>query len=251
MPAGGGKAARRTERNKMLRLLCFNIHGGRSRDGNRDLLRVRAMMDHLDIDIAAFQEMETRASRRAAPDDVIALSGPDRPHHLAGPTIEEGEGWYGNLIVSRHPILVSRTHIMETKFDIEPRNAIDALIGTPLGPLRLINTHLSLSPFERAREVPKLIELVQKVEGAENHPVLLMGDINEWRPESRLLRFLNDVLIPVPTGPSFPSFCPFLRLDRVWHDDPRLRVTARVLDAPDVRILSDHLPLLIEVSNPV
>lgn len=233
----------------MLRILCFNIHGGRSRDGLRDLARVRALMDSLKIDIAAFQEMETRPSRRGGADDVDCVAGPGRPYHLPGPTLKEGRGWYGNLTVSRYPIEIARVHTMETTFDIEPRNAVDSLIATPIGKLRLINTHLSLSPFERAKEVPRLIELVKKVEGEEKHPVLLLGDINEWRPRSRLLRFLDGVMIPVPAGPSFPAIYPFLRLDRVWHDDPRLHVTARVLDDPPIRMLSDHLPLLVEISK--
>jgi endonuclease/exonuclease/phosphatase family metal-dependent hydrolase len=75
-----------------------------------------------------------------------------------------------------------------------------------------------------------------------------MGDINEWKPTSNLLRHLNKLMKKVPCGATFPSFRPLLRLDRVWHDSP-FKVTARVLREAGVRGLSDHLPLIIEAAR--
>ena len=230
-----------------IRFLCFNIHGGYSRDGKRDLRRVHDLLEKYRVDIAAFQEMETRPSRGGRREDVDILADASRPHHLPGPTMKEGEGWYGNLIVSRYPILRAQAHTMETAFDFEPRNAIDALIGTPFGKIRLLNTHLSLSPFERRKEFPRLIELVRMVEEEEKSPVILMGDLNEWNPRSKLLRFLDDAMVAVPMEATFPSIWPFLHLDRVWHDTKGLRVEAQVLKGRDVSILSDHLPFLVDV----
>lgn len=232
-----------------VRILTFNIHGGYSRDGKRDLRRIHDLMDQYNVDIGCFQELETRPSRGGTSLDIDILAGAERPHHLPGPTMKEGLGWYGNMIVSRYPITRALAHTMETTFDIEPRNAIDATIQTPHGKVRIINTHLSLSPWERAKEVPKLIELVNLVEQEERCPVLLMGDINEWRPRSRLLAFLNEKIIPVPCAPSFPSIMPFLRLDRVWYDTQAMQVEARVLNDRAVSILSDHLPILIDIKE--
>lgn len=234
---------------KPLRILSFNIHGGYSRDGKRDLNRVHALMEEYDVDIGCFQEMETRPSRGGKSTDIDILSGEKRPHHLPGPTMKEGLGWYGNLIVSRFPIIRAMAHSMETTYDFEPRNAVDATIQTPLGRLRVVNTHLSLSPFERKKEVPRLIELINAIEEEERAPVFLMGDLNEWRRKSRLLEFLDSQLIPLPCGFTFPSRWPFFRLDRVWCDSPKIKATARVLTDKHVAILSDHLPLLIEIEK--
>lgn len=231
----------------LLRFLCFNIHGGYSRDGKRDLRRVHDLLESYNVDIACFQEMETRPSRGGKPEDVDILADPKRPHHLPGPTMKEGGGWYGNLIVSRYPIIRAQAHTMETTFDFEPRNAIDAVIQTPFGKIRVLNTHLSLSPFERRKEFPKLIELVRMVEAEEKSPVVLMGDLNEWYARSKLLRFLNEALVAVPTDKTFPSIFPLFTLDSVWHDTPGMRVEARVLKGENISILSDHLPLLIDV----
>jgi endonuclease/exonuclease/phosphatase family metal-dependent hydrolase len=230
-----------------LRFLSFNIHGGRSLVGQRDVKRVNALMDRLDIDIGVFQEMETRPSRDAGPEDVATLAGAARPHHLAGPSLIEEPGWYGNLIVSRYPILRGLLHNLETNPSLEPRNAVDALIQTPRGKIRVIGTHLSLSPFERWSEARNLIRLIQAVEEEEKNPIFLMGDVNEWQWTSKLLRYLDGVMTPLPARATFPSFLPFLRFDRAWYDAPGLAASACRLAARDIRKLSDHLPLLVEV----
>lgn len=234
---------------KRLRFLSFNIHGGRSLDGKRDLKRVHQLMEKFDVDIGVFQEMETRLSHRGKPNDVETLAGASRPFHLIGASIEASDGWFGNLIVSRYPILRGLVHNLETNPDLEPRNAVDALIETPLGKIRLIGTHLSLSVFERWWEARNLLRLMRAVEEEERRPLFLMGDINEWQVPSRLLRYLNTAMQPLPCGRTFPSFMPVFRLDRAWVDAPDFKVKARRLAAPNVRLLSDHLPLLVEVEN--
>jgi endonuclease/exonuclease/phosphatase family metal-dependent hydrolase len=230
-----------------LRLLCFNIHGGRSRDGQRDLSRVHDLMEEYKIDIGVFQEMETRASLGGKLADIKILAGPDRPYCLPGGALKEGAEWYGNLLVSRYPIICSSVHALGTSAKLEPRNAVDALLDTPLGKIRVVGTHLSLSLPARWLEIGNLLKMVSAIEEKEKTPWLLMGDINEWRPTSRLLRHLNRLMTAVPGGPTFPSPCPVFRLDRVWHDFPGMKITAKVIRTRQARVLSDHLPVLIEV----
>ena len=229
-----------------IRLLCYNIHGGYDMLRKRDLSRIRDLMDDYNIDIGVFQEFETRFSRGGTEKDIETIAGAGRPYHLPALTKKEDQGgWYGNLIVSRYPIRRGLIHNLETSPQLEPRNAVDALIDGPGWALRIIGTHLSLSPFERWYEVRNLVRLIDKVEENERHPMFLMGDINEWRPVSRLLRHLNTTLTAAPCGPTFPSFMPFLRLDRVWSAHTKSRINASVLTS--ARYLSDHLPILVEV----
>lgn len=230
----------------LLRLLCFNIHGGRSMDGKRDLNRIHALLEEYSIDIAVFQEMETRSFRGGAEADIKTLAGIARPYHLPGPNIRHGNGWYGNLLVSRYPIISSWTHNLETVSYLEPRNAVDALINTPLGKIRVIGTHLSLSPFERQSEGRNLIRLINEVEEEEKNPIILMGDMNEWRANAKLFRHMKTMLSPVNFGATFPSFGPLFKLDQVWHDG-QMEINAKVLLDPPVRILSDHLPVVVEI----
>lgn len=232
-----------------LNILCFNIHGGYDMQGLRDLRRVHALMERYAIDIGVFQEIETRPSRGGALADIDLLAGPQRPHRLPGLTMEEDGGWYGNLIVSRFPILRGLVHDLATPRSIEPRCAVDALVDTPFGVLRLIGTHLSLTPWERRTELHSLVTLMDAVEEKEVRPTLLMGDINEWFPLARMLRHLNHILRPAPCGASFPSRFPVLHLDRVWHDRCSFPVQAEILKEPDFQGLSDHLPVLVRLGT--
>jgi endonuclease/exonuclease/phosphatase family metal-dependent hydrolase len=234
----------------MLRILSYNIHGGYDVFRKRDLIRLNQFLDDHNIDIAILQEFETRESRGATLKDIDTTAGDDRPHRLPGLTMVEGEGWYGNLIVSRYPNMQSAIHDLETSPSKEPRNAVDALIDTPIGNIRIIGTHLSLSPFERYSEVRKLVPLINQVDITETGPLLLMGDINEWRPTSKLLRFLDDHFTQIPLGKTFPSYLPLFKLDRVWYDNMADRkVSAKILKNNITKRLSDHLPILIEITT--
>lgn len=235
---------------KRLRILSYNIHGGRTASKRRpNLEQVRAVLERLDIDIAVFQEMETRSRRHGALSDEHVVAGEGRPYRLRGESLRDGQEWYGNFLVSRYPIKRGLVHNLETKPDFEPRNAVDALIATPLGDIRVIGTHLSLSYIERFSEARNLLRLMQAVEQQTTAPLFLLGDINEWQPFSKLLRYLDDEMAALPMKPTFPAYAPLLKLDRAWHDTPQtMQVYAHRMAGKGFRTLSDHLPIVLEVT---
>lgn len=237
----------RMESTNSIKLMTFNIHGGIARDGLRDIHRIKQLLDEMNIDIAVFQEVETRVSRGGCNEDITTLAGTNRPHHVFAPSIIHHDGWYGNLIVSKYPVIRGVVHNLETTAQYEPRNAVDALIETPLGKIRVIGTHLSLSIFERRSEARNLIRLMDAVEEKEKNPIILVGDINEWQVPSKLLKFLDSHLTPISCHCSFPSWLPFLKLDRVWYHGGNLNVSAKTLCTKRVSKLSDHLPIVIEI----
>lgn len=234
-----------------IRILCYNIHGGYDRHGNRDLYRLNNLLDQYKIDIGVFQEMETRHHRGGTVDDVRILAGADRPYHLEGPTLLHDNGWYGNLIVSNAPFIATQIYDLDTRRMFEPRGAIEATIDTAaLGPVRILGTHLSLPPWERLSEVKNLLKLAEKAEETTPCPLLLMGDMNEWIWNAKLLRHLDKLMQPVPTAKTFPAHFPLLRLDRVWADAQGLEINAQVIRDDITCYLSDHLPILITLRKP-
>lgn len=232
----------------LLRLLSFNIHGGYDLKGRRDLRRVHALLEEYNIDIAVFQEMETRLGRGGQAEDIHIVAGPERPYHLPGLTVKGDDGWYGNLIVSRYPIVRALVHNLETTRILEPRNAVDAFIDTPHGLIRVLGTHLSLASIVRWSEINNLVRLMKQVEQETICPLFFMGDLNEWRRPSKLFKFLDEHMTALPCGKTFPSFRPLFHLDRVWHDGPGVSARAQVLDTKDAKSLSDHLPVLVEIT---
>ena len=74
-----------------------------------------------------------------------------------------------------------------------------------------------------------------------------MGDMNEWQVPSKLLKFLDSHLTPIPCRSTFPSWLPFFRLDRIWYHGDNLKVSAKTLSTKNVSKLSDHLPIVVEI----
>lgn len=236
-----------------LRFLSYNIHGGRGLLGQRSIPLVHTLLERLDIDIAVLQEVDTRPSRGRSPADIDALVGGARSHRVTGMTLQEEGGWYGNLIASRYPIQRGLVHDLETAACYEPRNAVDALVDTPLGKVRVIGTHLSLSYQQRRAEARNLLRLMRAVEEEESRPLFLMGDINEWQWRSSLIGFLDAAMTPLPCRATFPAFLPAFHLDRAWYDIEDglpAQVFAHRLPLSGLRLVSDHLPLIVELDRP-
>jgi endonuclease/exonuclease/phosphatase family metal-dependent hydrolase len=83
-------------------------------------------------------------------------------------------------------------------------------------------------------------------------PAIVAGDVND-QPGTPVWRALaargTDAWRAVEqgTGFTYSATNPFERIDAVFAD-PRLRIcAARVLDGADVRVASDHRPLLVQL----
>lgn len=229
-----------------LRILTYNIHGAKGVDGRRDYLRIGKFLKEQNIDVALIQELDTRPVSSNTDDDILSLQTDHFPYFSAAPTITLPSGWYGNAILSRHPI------IKETIIDIshdgrEPRNILEIFIQTKRGQLHIVNTHKGLRPSERGQQMKKLNDLLSR---QSDLPLVVGGDINEWQTYAGALRRLNKVLHPIPSGATFPTRFPVLNLDRMWCRPENLILKSQVLKTKETRIYSDHYPLLIEIELP-
>jgi endonuclease/exonuclease/phosphatase family metal-dependent hydrolase len=231
----------------MLRAATYNIHQAVGRDGRRDPQRVAHVIQSLDADLIALQEVD------AAPGlDTVSIQMTEMAaagHYLAipGPTITRSERSYGNALLTR--LEVERVERFDlTQAGREPRGAIDACLRSPGGePLRCVATHLGLSARERRRQLEMLLRLLAEKWG---QPLVLMGDFNAWAPFSRIERALSRLMAPSPRPRSFPSSFPLLALDRIWVHPGRLLVDLRAHDTPLTRDASDHLPVVVKIRNP-
>jgi len=227
-----------------IRILSYNIHGGRGTDGIRDYRRLNHILDEHDIGIALLQEVDMRPKARGSECDMAKIYADRYPHFIAGMAVREVDGWFGNAILSRYPVLDSET-IDITVPGHEPRNIIEAIINTPEGPLRVLNTHKGLSHGERRKQLQKLYHLLDRHIAL---PLFIGGDINEWHTSSKAMRELNTSLCPIRLGRTFPSFFPLFHLDRMWCRPAGILNAARTLNDRRVRKYSDHLPVVAELS---
>jgi endonuclease/exonuclease/phosphatase family metal-dependent hydrolase len=156
-----------------MKLLSYNIQYGFGLDGAYDLARVARVMEGADI--IALQEVERHWSRTGF-DDQPALLEAMLPQYYTvyGPAfdmdasgIEDGRvvnrrRQFGTMILSRWPILWSRLHLLPMRRMVDPLNtqnpALEAMIDTPLGPVRVLSIHLAhVGVQERLEQIEFLL----------------------------------------------------------------------------------------------
>lgn len=230
-----------------LRVASWNIHKGVGGDRRRDLMRTASVIAEMAPDIMALQEADTRFGTRTGLLDLDALHRDTGLRPVAVPGTGPAHGWHGNLILTRGAE-VEAVHPLDLP-GLEPRGALVADLRLPGGrPLRVVATHLGLLAASRAAQARRLLD---RLDGMEGRPMLLMGDLNEWRgsggtslaPLGRRFRIAQPV-------PSFPARYPLVPLDRIMACDQGELVDLAAHDTALARKASDHLPLSARLRTP-
>ncbi|HSF48421.1 MAG TPA: endonuclease/exonuclease/phosphatase family protein [Burkholderiales bacterium] len=159
---------------------------------------------------------------------------------IPGVTILRHDGDYGNALLTRRPVLAVRRHDFSFR-KREPRGALDVDLQLGGERVQVIVTHLGLKPAERRFQVKQLLELLLGC--ASDRLVVVLGDINEWLPLSRPLRWLHGLLGRPPSQRTFPVWLPVFALDRVWVRPRDALLDLRVHNSPLARTASDHYPI--------
>lgn len=229
-----------------LTVASYNIHGCVGRDGRRDVVRVARVIESLEADIIALQEVESRRPSPGEPLQMDVLGHLVGLTAISGPTIERADGHFGNALLTRLPIRTVR------KLDLtfrrrEPRGAIDVDLDVAGTPVRVIGTHLGLLPRERRHQVQRILETVaDQQEGL----TVLLGDINEWLVSGRPLRWLHRRFGECHARRTYPAWFPVFALDRIWVHPKDAMLSFEAKTTLDARAASDHLPVRAELSVP-
>jgi len=229
--------------SRLLRLASYNIHSFIGRDGEYTPARTLLQIEQLQAAVVALQEV--RSDDRQGM-EMLGRMACDCGYRLTlGPTMTAAPGHhYGNALL--HPD--NATEIMHhdlSRPGREPRAAIEARLELGGEPWRIFATHLGLSPGERRWQVRRLLQLIE-ADGDMN--TILMGDLNEWFLWGRPLRWLKRYFRLSHQPPTFPSRRPLLALDRIWVYPCERLQSVNAVKTPLSRSVSDHLPLLAEIS---
>jgi endonuclease/exonuclease/phosphatase family metal-dependent hydrolase len=233
----------------------YNIHRGLGRDRRLDHDRITSIIVGLDADVVALQEVETPATVAREAVALLDQLGQQGYEPVLGPTIESDRGTYGNVLLSRLPVVWNRGHDLSQP-GREPRGLIEARLGfdgcvaagsaaTRHREIYCFATHLGLRGLERRRQVERLVERIDesRPQGSLQSPAILLGDFNEWRRRSRRLRPIDERFEAAPLRPTYPSHWPLLPLDRIWFGGGLQLQKLDAVTSAAARIASDHLPL--------
>ncbi|HET7198351.1 MAG TPA: endonuclease/exonuclease/phosphatase family protein [Burkholderiales bacterium] len=214
-----------------LRIASYNVHGCVGADGRKDAARIAAVIAETQCDTAGLQEVDYRL-------DYIAMRLGMQA--VPGLTLLRHDGPFGNALVTRRRVL----DVRRLAFGYgrrEPRNALDVDLEVGGRPLRVIVTHLGLFAAERRYQMRKLLEIIRR--NPAHQPIVVLGDMNEWLPLSRPLRWLNGILGASLAERSFPARWPLFALDRVWVRPRHALLALKAHRSPLAAAASDHLPV--------
>lgn len=221
-----------------VRALVYNVRGFRA--GVRAVVAVVAPFEP---DLVLLQECGGRRSLRrfAAACGLEAVPGPLSPWRRR----------IRNAVLVRPPFRVveHRLHAFDASRRFYPRGAMVARIGRAGRRFEALSAHLGLAPGERLRHARELTDVLAGLEGS----VVLGIDLNET-PEARAARWIGDRLWDVwraageGRGTTFPSEDPTARIDYCFVSEGVEVDGARVLAGQDVERVSDHRPLVADLS---
>jgi len=218
-------------------LATYNVHGAIGRDGVFSPERVAAVLAEIGAGVVALQEVQTGRTGRHLLHHVSELLDAQA---ITGMTLTRKDAEFGNAILTRYPVLaVERMDLSVPPH--EPRGALDVVVDCGAWQLRVLATHLGLWPYERRRQVSRLLGAL---DARADLPTVLMGDVNEWFLWGRPVRWLHAQFQRTPAPATFPSRRPLFALDRLWVRPRRLLRKLDVHASPLARVASDHLPLV-------
>jgi len=223
-----------------LRISSYNIHRCVGGDQRLDVARVAQVIRELGCDIVGLQEVDNLSDGRHDSMQLDFLARETAMTAIAGHTIVRHEGSFGNALLTRRPVLAVRRHDFSYRAR-EPRGALDVDLEVEGEVVRVIVTHLGLRPSERRFQVRRMLRLLHDI--PPGRMVVVLGDINEWLPLGRPLRWLHGLLGHAPSERSFPAWLPLFALDRVWVRPRRSLLAFATHRSLAARIASDHLPV--------
>lgn len=225
-----------------LKILSYNIHGGVGRGGKADAEAVVKVIRMADADVVALQEVEDEDEGDRS--FLMALNTLGYASVLHGPTMRKKNAHYGNVLMTRHPVLE------EDRIDLsyrkrEPRGAIRARISVEGKGVEILTTHLGLGIRERRTQLGTLAEALPGwLGGPEDGIRIGVGDFNEWIPGGRTRRLLHRLFGHSPRVATFPAGFPLIALDRIYVRPRAALVEIKTFREPPADRASDHLPLL-------
>jgi endonuclease/exonuclease/phosphatase family metal-dependent hydrolase len=229
---------------RRLTAATYNIHAWVGTDGQWNPSRVLEIMHALDVGILALQEVDFLWGEGATAEEVLCREMNCRV--LPGPTMVRGTSRYGNMLLTRLPVLSYDQRDLGVD-GREPRCCIDALLDADGTSLRVLATHLGLKRNERICQVRSLLGALDE-DG--EYPTILLGDFNFWMPFFGASARLRHRVKASPLTRTFPANRPLLALDRIYLSDGMRFGRVGSLDTPATRLASDHLPLRAEIILP-
>jgi endonuclease/exonuclease/phosphatase family metal-dependent hydrolase len=248
-----------------VRVVTYNILGGRNPDNAHDLKRLADILGLLNPDLVALQEVDVKTRRFRGRDLPKELGEATGLQAFFGAAMPFQGGEYGVAILSRLPVESHTAHLLPARPGNEPRAALETICrlgeAADAPKLRFIATHLDATEgeAERLAQTAKLLELFPTPAVA---PVsLLAGDFNAELSSAALTGLQAKWTVSWPEGKAaktFPAIQPKIGIDHVFLPKDGPWKVLRIVSGTEIfpgdagwkerlEKASDHLPVVVEL----
>lgn len=213
--------------------------------------RIVEVLREIDADIIALQEVLSLHGGAPEKDQARYISEQMAMACAIGGTRVHKGAIYGNVVLSRLPLLESRNYDISVR-GREERGCMRADVSANgIGLLHVFNVHLGTAFLERRHQARKLINTAilnnRELAGAR----IMLGDFNEWTRglTTRLLAShltSADIRAHLPRSKTYPGVLPFLHLDHIYFDDALTLERMTLHKSRTALVASDHLPLVAD-----
>jgi endonuclease/exonuclease/phosphatase family metal-dependent hydrolase len=174
------------------------------------------------------------------------------------PVEETGRHRYGLAVLSRYRFAERgflRLPNLYSWLKPRKRSAILATLESTWGPIRLINTHLSVFKMERRRQLAALLAHCPVAAASGDPPLILCGDLNAGpfpHTYRTLVQQMTDTRqtsrAPEPQQGTFHARSPAFRIDHIFVSLHFTPLQSEVVTTAETTVASDHLPLFADVA---
>ena len=232
-------------RSRTIRVVTYNVHRGRGLDGRTKPDRIVAVLQDIDADIVALQEVVGAGPRHGGhAEEIGAALGMG---WVMAPTRQLWSHQFGNVVLSRFPVLHHVKYNLSWK-TCEPRGCMRVDLDLDGFTLHFYNCHFGTAILERRVQAERLAGIVS--DRRTTGPKIVLGDFNEWTrgPASALL---SERLKSIDLGAhlrrrrTYPGVFPLVHLDHVYYEGDVEVEKIELVRSRRALIASDHLPLVV------
>lgn len=217
----------------MIRIVSYNIHSGRDLFWRKRLTQMAKTLQAIQADVICLQEVHQNSKFGYQADYLASML----QYGMAfAPALPMGDGYYGNALLTRHPIRYAKTFSLPAKRE---KRILQEVALLWKGKTILVgNTHCSLSASSRLAQLQLLHTWARQ--GNES-PLFLLGDFNS--PSVTFSPLLTDCALELgkerlATLPAFRRRLDYIFASTHWQ------VQRYSLAAVS---WSDHLPVIAEL----
>jgi endonuclease/exonuclease/phosphatase family metal-dependent hydrolase len=236
---------------RRFRIVTYNVHKCVGVDRRLNPTRIVKALKEIDADIVALQEVHCIHGRPGEEDQAHFIARALGFNYCMGHNRALRGGIYGNLVLSRFPLLASENHDISVS-GREERGClrVDIDLGRE-SLLRVYNVHLGTSFIERQSQARKLISESILSDANLPGPRIMLGDFNEWTRGlvTRLLKEhfrTGDIRLHLRRSRTYPGLLPIMHLDHIYFDETLELEDAKLHRSRTTLLASDHLPIFAD-----